>query len=81
MTSSMTARQLGFEPFAGNSPVELRTNSEDNIRAIIWAAYRQVFGNDHIFESERLNSAESLLKNGAITVRDFVRALAQSELY
>lgn len=81
MTSSMTARQLGFEPFAGSSPVELRTNSDDNVRAIIWAAYRQVFGNDHIFESERLSSAESLLKNGAITVRDFVRALAQSELY
>jgi phycocyanin-associated rod linker protein len=81
MTSSMAARQLGFEPFAGNSPVELRTNSEDNVRAIIWAAYRQVFGNDHIMESERLTSAESLLKNGAMTVRDFVRALAQSELY
>ena len=81
MTSSMAARQLGFEPFAGNSPVELRTNSEDNVRAVIWAAYRQVFGNDHIMESERLTSAESLLKNGAMTVRDFVRALAQSELY
>jgi phycocyanin-associated rod linker protein len=77
----MAARQLGFEPFAGNSPVELRTNSEGDVRAVIWAAYRQVFGNDHIMESERLTSAESLLKNGAMTVRDFVRALAQSELY
>jgi phycocyanin-associated rod linker protein len=81
MTSSMAARQLGFEPFAGNSPVELRTNSEGDVRAVIWAAYRQVFGNDHIMESERLTSAESLLKNGAMSVRDFVRALAQSELY
>jgi phycocyanin-associated rod linker protein len=81
MTSSMAARQLGFEPFAGNSPVELRTNSEGDVRAVIWAAYRQVFGNDHIMESERLTTAESLLKNGAMTVRDFVRALAQSELY
>ncbi len=82
MTSSMAARQLGFEPFAGNSPVELRANwSEDNVRAVTWAAYRQVFGNDHIMESERLTSAESLLRQGDITVRDFVRALAQSELY
>ncbi len=81
MTSSMAARQLGFEPFAGNSPVELRTKSEDNVRAVIWAAYRQVFGNDHIFENDRLTSAESLLKDGAMTVRDFVRTLAQSELY
>ena len=81
MTSSMAARQLGFEPFVGNSPVELRTNSEADVRAVIWAAYRQVFGNDHIMDSERLTSAESLLKNGSMTVRDFVRALAQSELY
>lgn len=82
MTSSMAARQLGFEPFAGTSPVELRTNwSEDDVRAVIWAAYRQIFGNDHIMENERLTSAESLLKKGDMSVRDFVRALAQSELY
>ncbi len=82
MTSSMAAKQLGFEPFAGASPVELRANwSEDDVRAVIWAAYRQVFGNDHIMESERLTSAESLLKKGDISVRDFIRALAQSELY
>jgi phycocyanin-associated rod linker protein len=82
MTSSMAARQLGFEPFAGNSPVELRSHrSEDDVRAVIWAAYRQVFGNDHIMESERLTSAESMLRQGDMTVRDFVRALAQSELY
>ncbi|WP_310483310.1 phycobilisome linker polypeptide [Chamaesiphon sp. VAR_48_metabat_403] len=82
MTSSMTARQLGFEPFAGNSPVELRANrSTDNVRAVIWAAYRQLFGNDHIMANERLTSAESLLQQGDLTVRDFVRALVQSELY
>ncbi len=82
MTSSMAARQLGFEPFAGKSPVELRTNwSENDVQTAIWAAYRQVFGNDHIMESERLISAESLLRQGNMTVRNFVRALAQSELY
>ena len=32
-------------------------------------------------KSERLTSAESLLKNGYITVREFVRAVAKSELY
>jgi phycocyanin-associated rod linker protein len=31
--------------------------------------------------SERLTSAESLLCNGSITVRDFVRIVAKSELY
>jgi phycocyanin-associated rod linker protein len=82
MTSSTAARQLGFEPFAVNSPVELRANwSEGDVQAAIMSAYRQVFGNDHLMQSERLVSAESLLRRGDITVREFIRALAQSELY
>lgn len=82
MTSSMAARQLGFEPFAASSPLELRTNrTEGDVQAVICAAYRQVFGNDHLMESERLTSAESLLRQGNLSVRDFIRALAQSELY
>ena len=82
MTSSMAATQLGFEPFAIASPVELRTNwSEGDVQAVITTAYRQVFGNEHLMQSERLTSAESLLRRGDITVREFIRALAQSELY
>lgn len=82
MTSSMAASQLGFEPFAAASPVELRANwTEEDIQTVIYAAYRQVFGNDRLMESERLTSAESLLRRGDISVKDFVRALAQSEAY
>lgn len=82
MTSSTAARQLGFEPFATILPVELRSNStEADVKAVIHAAYRQVFGNDHLMQNERQSSAESLLQQGSITVREFVRALAQSELY
>lgn len=82
MTSSTAARQLGFEPFAQASPVELRANwTDSDVQAVITAAYRQVFGNDHLMQSERLTTAESLLRQGNISVRDFVRALAQSELY
>jgi phycocyanin-associated rod linker protein len=82
MTSSIAASQLGFEPVRGASPVELRTSRlESDVQAIIFAAYRQIFGNDHILQSERLIGAESLLRQGDITVKDFVRALAQSELY
>lgn len=79
MTSSTAARQLGFEPFASTAPTELRASSD--VPAVIHAAYRQVFGNDHVMQSERLTSAESLLHQGNISVRDFVRLLAQSELY
>ncbi|AUT01708.1 photosystem I reaction center subunit XII [Nostoc sp. CENA543] len=62
--------------------VELRANaSEDDLQTIIRAVYRQVLGNAHIFDSQRLTNAESQLRNGDITVREFVRAVAQSDLY
>lgn len=82
MTSLAAAQRLGFEPFVESAPVELRDNwTEEDVAAVIRAAYRQVMGNDHLMENERLNSAESLLRNGAISVKDFVRALALSEVY
>jgi phycoerythrin-associated linker protein len=62
--------------------VELNPNgTEDDLQTVIRAAYRQVLGNAHILESQRLTSAESQLRNGDITVSGFVRAIAQSELY
>ncbi len=82
MTSSLAASRLGFEPFVNASPVELRPNwTGADVIAVITATNRQVFGNDYLMLSERLTSAESLLSSGNISVRDFVRALAQSELY
>lgn len=81
MTNS-AATQLGYEPFAGMAPIELRTNwTEGDVQAVIHAAYRQVFGNEYLMQNERFTSAESLLRQGNITVREFVRFLAQSELY
>jgi phycocyanin-associated rod linker protein len=64
------------------SPVELRPDaSQDDSTAVINAVYRQVLGNDYLLDSERLKSIESLLRNGSISVREFVRAVAKSELY
>ncbi|AFY38162.1 Phycobilisome linker polypeptide [[Leptolyngbya] sp. PCC 7376] len=48
---------------------------------VIAAAYKQVFGNAHLMESERDTYAESQLRNGSITVMEFVRRLAKSERY
>ena len=63
-------------------PVELRPEaSEDDLQTVIRVVYTQVLGNQHVMESERLTSGESLLRNGDITVRGFVRFVAQSELY
>ncbi|MDY7016364.1 MAG: phycobilisome rod-core linker polypeptide, partial [Cyanobacteriota bacterium] len=62
--------------------VELRPNAtEEDLQVVIRAVYRQVLGNAHVMESQRLTSAESQLRNGDITVRGFVRAIAQSDLY
>jgi phycocyanin-associated rod linker protein len=82
MTSSSAATRLGFEPFVNSSPVELRANwTAADVIGVINAANRQVFGNDHLMASERLVGAESLLASGNISVCDFIRALAQSDLY
>ncbi|MDJ0574982.1 MAG: phycobilisome rod-core linker polypeptide [Xenococcaceae cyanobacterium MO_234.B1] len=62
--------------------VELRPNfTEDDLQQVIRAVYKQVLGNAHLLEGDRLTSAESLLRNGDITVRGFVRLVGQSELY
>ncbi len=82
MAVTTAAGRLGVSAFDESKPVELRQNpSQDDITAVIRAAYRQVFGNQYIMASERLVSAESLLRQGDISVRDFVRALALSDLY
>lgn len=82
MAGLVAAERLGISAYAESARVELRPNwTEDNVQAVIWAAYRQVLGNEHLMASERLTSAESLLRQGQITVRDFVRSIAQSDLY
>lgn len=82
MAGLVAAERLGISAFALNDRVELRNDGvESDVQAVICAAYRQVLGNDHLMASERLVSAESLLRQGRVTVRDFVRMIAQSELY
>jgi len=54
--------------------------SESSTQTVIRAAYRQVFGRD-LYEGQRLKSAENRLETGEITLREFVRALAKSELF
>ena len=82
MAGLQEAGRLGIRPFEETSVTELRPNwSESDAQVAIRAAYRQVLGNEHLMKSERLVSAESLLVQRQITVRDFVRAIALSELY
>jgi len=48
---------------------------------VIRAVYKQVLGNAHLMECDRLVSAESLLRNGDISVKGFVSLVAKSDLY
>jgi phycobilisome core-membrane linker protein len=73
---------LGLSSFDDTSPVRLwQTFSEEDVEIVIRAVYRQVLGNAHVMESERLHVPESQLKQGDISVREFVRQVAQSDLY
>jgi len=82
MSITVAASRLGTSAFSDMSPVELRPQAQkEDVQQVIRAVYRQVLGNDYLMSSERLVGAESLLTNGYITVRDFVRSVAKSELY
>ncbi|MEL7353267.1 MAG: phycobilisome rod-core linker polypeptide [Cyanobacteria bacterium J06649_5] len=57
------------------------TSSPEDKQSIIRAVYKQVLGNPHVMESERLTNAESQLCDGSLSVREFVRAVAKSDFY
>jgi len=78
------ASLLGVERFAQESeaPIELIPGDDDAKKEqIITAVYKQVLGNAYVMESERQLVAESQFKLGEISVREFVRSIAKSELY
>lgn len=82
MAITTAASRLGSAPYADAPPLELRLDASTNeTEQVIRAIYRHVIGNDYIMQSERLVALESLLCNGQLSVRNFVRALAKSELY
>jgi len=57
------------------------TSSKEDVQTIIRAVYKQVLGNPHVMESERLVTAESQLADRSLSVREFVRAVAKSDFY
>lgn len=66
-------------PATGNTQASVRF-SESSTQAVINAAYRQIFGRD-VYSGQRLKTAENKLENGEITVREFIRCLAKSEVF
>ncbi|MGA7935129.1 MAG: phycobilisome linker polypeptide [Kovacikia sp.] len=82
MPITAAASRLGTSAFSDAAPVELRPlATQEEIETVIRAIYRHVLGNDYLLASERLTIPESLLRNRQITVQEFVRQVAKSELY
>ncbi|MEM1240293.1 MAG: phycobilisome rod-core linker polypeptide [Cyanobacteria bacterium P01_H01_bin.26] len=71
-----------LDDFNETAPVQLWPNdSSEVVEAAIRAVYKQVLGNAYVMESERLTVPESQLRRGELSVREFVRQVAKSELY
>lgn len=56
-------------------------DSNEDINIIISAIYKQILGNAYVMESERQAIPESQFRNGELSVLEFIRAIANSDLY
>ena len=56
-------------------------SDSEALRECIDAAYRQVLGNAHVMDHERLQSLEAEFTDGRLCTRELIRGLAKSELY
>tara|TARA_B100000700_G_C14990394_1_gene830973 strand:+ start:279 stop:1142 length:864 start_codon:yes stop_codon:yes gene_type:complete len=56
-------------------------HDDEAYKLTILATYRQIFGNFHLMESEREIDLERKLRNGDLTVKEFIRRLAKSNFY
>lgn len=75
------ASQLGVSLFKETTPIErVLGHSEEEVESIIRAIYRQVLGNAYVMESECTIVPESQFKRGELSVREFIRAVAKSNL-
>ena len=70
-----------LDSVGGKAIVERAEISTETLDLVIAAAYKQVFGNAHLMESERSPKAESQVRLGEISIRDFIRELAMSSRY
>lgn len=76
------ASRLGVALFDSTPPIESAPgSSNEDKETTIRAIYRQILGNAYVMESERLTVPESQFKRGELSVREFIRQVAKSELY
>ena len=73
-------RHHGECPF-GVTAEEYASTGNNALEAAISSAYKQVFGNANPTDSQRCKEHESALRDGRITIKEFVTGLAKSEFY
>ena len=80
--SLVRAPELGIERFVNDANRQHWSNASDaDKNTTIRAVYQQVLGQQHLLSRERLGGAESLFRDGYLTVRELVRTVARSGLY
>ena len=78
----LQAPSLGIERFENDRNKQSWSQaSDDDNTTIILAVYQQVLGQQYVMANERLTGAESLFRNGFLSVRELVRTVAKSGLY
>lgn len=83
-SQNQRVRSFGTADLNEDTPYIYRVEDCDDpsdMLALINAAYRQVFSEHEVLEFNRQKNLESQLKNGSISVRDFIRGLARSEAF
>ncbi len=61
--------------------LEFAPNDDETLEIAINSCYRQIFGNFHAMESERPIESERRLRNGDITIKEFIRQITKSQFY
>jgi phycobilisome rod-core linker protein len=83
-TQNQRVRSFGKADQNEDTPYIYRVedvNSPAEMKALVWAAYRQVFSEHETLNFNRQITLETRLANGSITVRDFMRDLAKSQRF
>lgn len=74
--------RLGVAAFDETSPIRhWPSSSADETSAVIRAIYKQILGNAYVMESERQQTPESRFRQGELSVVEFIREVAKSDLY
>ena len=78
----VNAAYLGIDRFTKSRDQQDWANATEVDKAsLIRAVYQQVLGYQYVLKSERLEGPESLFRRGYLSIREFVRQIAKSDLY